>query len=145
MVPTIELTSQLGDIDWTALKQALACDDFDNGRSPEQLCASFQNSFAASFARLGGETVGTARLLSDGVCNAYLVDVWTRSDLRRRGVARAMVNALLSQVSGQHVYLQSDADTLEFYRRLGFDQQPTGMSTVVGVWLGAEQTRSDSN
>src|SRR5258707_3877288 len=40
-----------------------------------------------SIARDGDHLVGMARLLSDGVCNAYLVDVWTLSSYRRRGIA----------------------------------------------------------
>jgi ribosomal protein S18 acetylase RimI-like enzyme len=55
--------------------------------------------------------VGMARLLSDvsdGVCNAYLLDVWTMSAYRRRGIGTAMVRQLMSRVPGQHVGLQTD-------------------------------------
>ena len=53
----------------------------------------------------GDNAVGTARLLSDGVCNTYLVDVWTRSTHRRQGVATAMVRDLMDRVPGQHIAL----------------------------------------
>jgi hypothetical protein len=46
-----------------------------------------------------------------------------------------MVERLLGSLSGQHVYLQADDDLVEFYRRLGFAEQPVGMSRVVGNWL----------
>ncbi len=49
--------------------------------------------------------VGTARVLSDGVCNAYLLDVWTQSTYRRRGIGSTMVEALSDTVPGQHVAL----------------------------------------
>ena len=62
-----------------------------------------------------------ARLLSDGVCNAYLVDVWTMSAYRRQGIASR--RRLLDAVPGQHVGLQTD-DAPELYRSLGFDPQP---------------------
>ena len=39
--------------------------------------------------------VGMARLLSDGVCNAYLLDVWTMSAYRRHGIGTAMVRQLI--------------------------------------------------
>ncbi len=124
---------RLDGIDWAALKIALAADRFDNGRTPEQLRRSFENSHASCVARLAGDVVGTARVLSDGVCNAYLVDVWTRSDLRKRGIAREMIRLLCVGLPGQHVYLQTDE--VAFYSNLGFTRQPTGMSRVVGKWL----------
>ena len=40
-----------------------------------------------------------ARLLSDGVCNAYLVDVWTMSVYRRQGIASRMICAALAYTS----------------------------------------------
>jgi len=75
-----------------------------------------------------------ARLLSDGVCNAYLLDVWTASSHRRRGIGRAMVEALSEAVPGQHVALQTD-DARQFYEALGFRPQPEFMSRVSGSWL----------
>jgi ribosomal protein S18 acetylase RimI-like enzyme len=116
------------------MKTTLRQDAFDNGRSPEQLKASFENSYAACIATSQGRIIGTARVLSDGVCNAYLVDVWTLSEFRRKGIASTMIQRLLSQLSGQHVYLQTD-DASEFYVKLGFVEQPLGMSKVVGKWL----------
>jgi GNAT superfamily N-acetyltransferase len=125
----------LYNVDWLALKATLAADRFDNGRSPEQLQRSFANSFAICLAWSDAQIVGTTRVLSDGVCNAYLVDVWTRSDLRRQGIARTMIERVIHQLAGQHVYLQADSDTSDFYRRISFIEQPTGMSRVIGNWL----------
>jgi ribosomal protein S18 acetylase RimI-like enzyme len=127
--------SDLAKIDWRALKAALVADHFDNGRTAEQLKLSFQNSEAVCFAWSGDLVVGTARVLSDGVCNAYLIDIWTRSSFRRRGIAREMIQHLLKHLPGQHVYIQADRDIVEFYERLGFVAQPTGMSLIVGKWL----------
>ena len=138
----IEYRSDCDGIDWRALKATLLADDFDNGRSPQQLQKSFRNSQGVCIAWYEGQVIGTARTLSDGVCNAYLVDVWTRSDLRRRGIARAMINRLLGDLPGQHVYLQADEGLVEFYRRLGFSEQPVGMSQIVGTWLVNDSVQS---
>ena len=126
--------TNLENIDWTEMKTTLRQDAFDNGRSPEQLKTSFENSYAICIAYAEGQIIGTARVLSDGVCNAYLVDVWTLSEFRHRGIASTMIQKLMSQLSGQHVYLQTD-DAKELYAKLGFVEQPTGMSKVVGKWL----------
>jgi hypothetical protein len=40
----------------------------------------------------------------------------------------------LNQLKGQHVYLFTD-DVVDFYKKLGFVEQPVGMSQVVGTWL----------
>jgi ribosomal protein S18 acetylase RimI-like enzyme len=81
-----------------------------------------------------------ARLLSDGVCNAYLVDVWTASAYRRRGIASEMIRRLLDEVPGQHVGLQTD-DAQAFYASLGFQPQPEFWSAVVGSWLDNDANR----
>ena len=126
--------SSLKGIDWERAKADLAADEFDNGRAPEALRRSFEQSQHVEFARDGDRLVGMARLLSDGVCNAYLLDVWTSSDYRRQGIASAMIGRLLEQVPGQHVGLQTE-DAQAFYESLGFRPQPEFWSVVVGGWL----------
>jgi predicted GNAT family acetyltransferase len=134
----IEYKTDLQGIDWARLKETLYQDQFDNGRTPEQLRESFANSYAVCFALLDGRIIGKARALSDGVCNAYIVDVWTLSTYRHRGIASAMVKNLLDRLSGQHVYLFT-VDAQDFYRKLGFEKQATGMGMVVGEWLQKQQ------
>lgn len=131
---SVHYSDSLDGVDWARLKLNLAADAFDNGRTPEQLQRSFRNSFASVLANADGQVVGTARALSDGVCNAYVVDVWTHSRYRRRGIATAMLKRLLVRLSGQHIYLFTD-DAVPFYQRLGFQVQGVGMSQVVGEWL----------
>ena len=48
----IEVTykTNLKNVDWIEMKATLRADAFDNGRSPEQLQQSFQNSYAACIA-----------------------------------------------------------------------------------------------
>lgn len=122
-------------VDWEQAKAALAADEFDNGRSPGALRRSFEHSAHVAYAWSGSDLVGMARLLSDGVCNAYLVDVWTHSAHRRRGVGSAMVEYLAAKVPGQHIGLQADDEHLFFYRGLGFAPQPHFLAKVVGEWL----------
>jgi ribosomal protein S18 acetylase RimI-like enzyme len=81
-----------------------------------------------------------ARLLSDGVCNAYLIDVWTMSSYRRQGIAATLVRMLAEQVPGQHIGLQTD-DAQAFYESLGFKPQPEFWSLVVGRWLDNDANR----
>ena len=140
----VRLDSWLLGIDWEQAKADLGADDFDNGRSAESLRQSFEQSqhvvVARDDDRDAHRVVGMARLLSDGVCNAYLLDVWTMSAYRRRGIASSMVGMLMDRVPGQHVGLQT-TDAQALYRSLGFRPQPEFMSTVVGVWLDPGSAR----
>ena len=90
-------------VDWVQLTADLEADDFSNGCTPDELRRSFENSAVVVFARDGQRIVGKARALSDGVCNAYVVDVWTHSDYRRRGIATRMMALLAERLEGQHI------------------------------------------
>ena len=138
----VSIDGSLAGIDWFRLKADLSADDFDNGRSPGALQRSFESSQHVAVARDGDHVVGTARLLSDGVCNAYLVDVWTARTHRRRGIATEMVNRLIAEVPGQHVGLQVDDERARrLYLSLGFRPQPEFLSLVAGQWLDNEANR----
>jgi ribosomal protein S18 acetylase RimI-like enzyme len=130
----VRVDGSLAGIDWERAKADLAADQWDNGRTAAALRRSFEQSRYVAFARDGDRVVGMARLLSDGVCNAFLVDVWTMSSYRRQGIASRMIRLLLDEVPGQHVGLQTD-DGQAFYRTLGFEHQPEFWSQVVGTWL----------
>lgn len=130
----IEYKRDLDGIDWAQLKAELAGDNFDNGRTPEQYQRSFAASYSVCFALDGQRIIGKARALSDGVCNGYIVDVWTHSDYRRQGIASHLVKQILADLSGQHVCLFTD-DMQTFYLQLGFAEETTGMSQVIGQWL----------
>jgi GNAT superfamily N-acetyltransferase len=132
-------TSPFG-IDWRELKADLAADYFDNGRTAEQMARSFGASYRCVFGRDGSRIVGTGRVISDGVCNAYLVDMWTHSAYRRRGIGRCMLEMLCEGLAGQHLYLFTD-DAAAFYAACGFTPRGVGMERLVGDWLQSEHGR----
>jgi len=127
-------------VDWAQAKADLAADDFDNGRSADALRRSFENSAHVAFARDGDRVIGMARMLSDGVCNAYVVDVWTKSEYRRQGIASTLMRMLADAVPGQHIGLQTES-AQELYRSLGYAPQPEFWSRVVGAWLDNDANR----
>jgi len=85
-------------------------------------------------AYAGDEIVGKVRALSDGVCNAYVVDVWTYTPYRGQGIAKTMLHKLFEQLPGQHLYLFTDS-AKGLYEKVGFQPQGIGMGKVVGEWL----------
>jgi ribosomal protein S18 acetylase RimI-like enzyme len=136
----VEISDTVAGVDWLAAKAELTADAFDNGRTADALRRSFEQSQHVAIARDGDRVVGMARVLSDGVCNAYLVDVWTASSHRRRGIASAMIRQLTTQIPGQHLGLQTDR-AHDLYRSLGFRLQPEFWSTIVGTWLANDANR----
>ena len=136
----VRIDGSLDGIDWAQAKADLAADDFDNGRSPEALRRSFEQSQHVAIARDGARVVGMARLLSDGVCNAYVLDVWTASSHRRQGIASELMRLLIDAVPGQHVGLQTD-DAQALYESLGFQRQPEFWSRMSGTWLDNDASR----
>lgn len=131
---TVRYESSIEGVDWVALKETLQADDFDNGRTPKQLERSARNSAINIFAYIEDQIVGTVRVLSDGVCNAYMVDIWTLTMYRRQGIAHEMVRLALRELPGQHVYLFT-TDQVEFYAALGFRPRGVGLEIQVGDWL----------
>jgi predicted GNAT family acetyltransferase len=131
----VHIGETLEGIDWDQVKADLAADAFDNGRSPQALHASFAQSQHVAIGRDGERVVAMARLLSDGVCNAYLLDVWTLSAYRRQGIGSRLVRQLADRVPGQHIGLQT-SDAESFYTALGYRYQPHFMSAISGTWLG---------
>ena len=121
-------------VNWEQLRDDLVKDDFHNGRTTHQLRLSFENSQLQVYAIDGDRCIGTARALSDGVGNAYVIDVWTQSGFRKQGIATQMMELVIRKCQGQHIYLQTD-EAVRFYRNLGFIEQPVGMSMVAGEYL----------
>jgi RimJ/RimL family protein N-acetyltransferase len=136
----VRIDGSLEGVDWVQAKADLAADQFDNGRSADALRRSFEASQHVAIARAGDRVVGMARALSDGVCNAYLLDVWTAAAYRRQGIASRLVQRLLEQVPGQHLGLQTD-NAQQFYESLGFRPQPDFWSRVSGTWLDNDANR----
>ena len=135
---SVRVVDALDDVDWGAVRDDLIADDFQNGRSVAALRRSFEASAYVAIAWADDRVVGTARLLSDGVCNAYAVDVWTLSAYRRQGIAARMMQLLVDAVPGQHVGLFTD-DAMDFYAAIGF--RPQGHFLSTGLRRVARQRR----
>lgn len=137
---SIVIAHDLSGVDWSAVKADLTADDFDNGRTADALRRSFEASQLVAMVWEGDRVVGTARALSDGVCNTYVIDVWTKRTHRRQGIAAAMMRSIAARVPGQHIGLQTD-DAQAFYGSLGYRPQPEFLSLVVGRWLDNDANR----
>jgi len=84
---------------------------------------AFANSVVAG-AYVGARQVGVARVATDRATFAWLADVYVDEAARGRGIASALVRALLDHPELQTVRRWSlgTRDAHEVYRRLGFTQ-----------------------
>ena len=131
---SLTFTRASADINWQQLRGDLIEDNFHNGRSSAQLQESFENSAVQIYVLDGKRCVATARALSDGVCNAYVVDVWTMTSYRRQQIASRMMHMISEACAGQHIYLFTD-DAVDFYKKNGFTEKAVGLELVSGEWL----------
>ncbi len=105
---------------WEAVRARLAGDGSDCGRSALQLQQSFAKSHAVWLAHANEAVVGTARAVCDSADSAYITDVWTDPDLRRRGIATQMLRLLIESLGSRRVYLFTAPRCMGLYEKLGF-------------------------
>jgi GNAT superfamily N-acetyltransferase len=91
--------------------------------SPEVLQAALAGSTRIVVARVEGQLVGLARVISDGATIAYLQDVLVHQDHQRVGIGAALVQAALAPYATvrQKVLLtDGGAAQRAFYESLGY-------------------------
>ncbi|MFI9011441.1 GNAT family N-acetyltransferase [Actinosynnema sp. NPDC053489] len=111
-IPVDELLVLYGSVGWSAYTD-----------SPEVLGAAVAGASLVVTARRGGKLVGLARALSDGATICYLQDVLVHPTAHRRGIGRALVEAVLDRYRAvrQKVLLTDDEPGQRaFYESLGY-------------------------
>ncbi|HSN94378.1 MAG TPA: GNAT family N-acetyltransferase [Anaerolineaceae bacterium] len=88
-----------------------------------------QNSFFVVCAYAGDKLVGTGRVVSDGVLNAYLCGLGVLLEYRHQGIAHKLTELLLAhcQEAKLHVQFFCKEHLQPFYERQGFERFAIGM------------------
>lgn len=140
MAGTCEIRFDSDGIDWHRL-----ADIYERAplarRAPCDLERAFRNSYLACFAFRDGELVGAARVNSEGVYYATIVDVAVAPEHQRQGVGRAMMGALLARLPMEKIYLTAIPGKERFYRRFGFLRQTNAM----GLYIGRSRDQAIAN
>lgn len=79
--------------------------------------------FVAAF--YDGKMIGMGRAISDGCSDAYIQDVVVLSEFRKRGIARAIINKIVSELESRGVDwigLVAQPGTEKFYEALSFEK-----------------------
>lgn len=99
----------------------------DGPDDPDHAARIIAGSHCFVLAREGGAVAGMGRALSDRVSDAYVQDVFVLPAYRGRGVAFAIVAALLGRLERdglRWVGLVAEPGSLGLYERLGFTPMP---------------------
>ena len=112
----------------------------DESASPDFPRNAFAGSFlvAAAFAP-DGRLAGVGRSLSDGVSDAYIQDVMTAKEFRRRGVGKLVTTALAAELKKRGVDwigLVGVPGTEKFYASCGLVSAPGHT-----LWMAEEEKR----
>lgn len=71
--------------------------------------------------REDSELIGFGRAISDGIYRALVDDIIVDSSYQNRGLGKVIVTNLLSQLDGiDEIYLNTNPDLEEFYKKFGF-------------------------
>lgn len=98
--------------------------DWGTWRSREQIVAAVDNSWrvAAVTDSSSQRVVSFGRAISDGVGLAYLADVYTVEEYRRRGLVTMLLESLIDQEPGRSFRWMLHTDSAHgLYAKLGFE------------------------
>ena len=114
-VPTREeLVSLYDSVGWTVYT-----------RTPERLEAAIGASLRVVTARAGGELVGLARIVGEGLTIAYLQDILVRPSHHRRGIGRELFSRAFEpydEVRQKVLMTDCGQATRSFYEAMGFTE-----------------------
>ena len=95
--------------------------DWAHGRQDSDIVRSLQNCFAVLGVWDGDRIVGVARVISDGIYVAKILDVIVDGTYRGRGVGSEIMRRVLERCSHiEFVSLNCGSDQVGFYEKLGF-------------------------
>ena len=110
------------------LYNALGWNDFLK-LSADSILLAMQNSYHVVCAYSGEKLVGTGRVISDGVMNAYLCGLGVLPDYRHQGIARKLTELLIKrcQEANLHMKFFCEEHLQPFYEQQGFERFAIGM------------------
>ncbi len=106
-------------VDWYDF---LGCDE-------NRLNAAMKNSWYVVYVYDKDLLIGTGRVVSDGLINAYLCGICVHPDYRKQGIGAQILNRLVNECnkSKLHIQLLCEDDLEAYYIGKGFETFAIGM------------------
>lgn len=98
--------------------------DEDDEKNPNKVKKIIKESYIFIGAFIENKLVGMARVLSDGISDAYIQDVIVKEDFRKKGIGKKLIIFLLNYLKKKQINwigLISTPSSKEFYKKLGFE------------------------
>jgi spermidine synthase len=95
----------------------------NDSTAPELINKIIAGSFCFAVAVLGDKIIGMGRAISDGVCDAYILDVAVLPKFRGNGIGVLIMDELIFYLKGKNITwitLISEPKATSFYERYGF-------------------------
>ncbi len=118
---------------------------YDNAGLPrptddtDRIQKMFDNSNLIVTAWDGDLLVGVSRSITDWVWSCYLADLAVRSDYKKEGIGKQLINLTREKVGGQSMVLLLSVPTaMDYYPKVGFKKQESSFIIDRAPWK-AEQ------
>ncbi len=113
------LRRDIEGVDWQAVADVYA--ETLGPEDPAQLERTWSKSSATVLAYKDGRLVGVGRAISDGEREALIVGVAVLPAFQRRGIGRAIMQALTEELKGTAILITcEDDENVPFYHKAGF-------------------------
>lgn len=125
---TSKLTTQE---DLYSLYECLEWNDFLQ-LNQEQLAKAMEQSFYVIYAYDEEKLIGTGRVISDGVINAYLCGLGVAPDYRDRGIGTEISRRLVEHCKNNNLHIQffCKEELVPYYKNMGFEVFAIGMKVT---------------
>lgn len=95
----------------------------------EKLVFAMEKSFYVLYAYEANKLVGTGRVISDGLTNAYLCGLGVLPDYRNRGIGKELCKNVVEYCKNQNLHVQffCEENLVPYYEKMGFEVFSMGM------------------
>lgn len=99
-----------------------------------QLAKAMEHSWYVIYAYHGEKLVGTGRVVSDGIINAYLCGLGVDPNYRNQGIATEISRRLVESCKNNNLHIQffCEDKLVPYYKKMGFEIFAIGMKAKKG-------------
>ena len=117
----LEISTDPSRLDVDVIHAFLKTSYWAKGRRRSVVERALRNSLCFG-VYIAGRQVAFARVVSDRAVFAYLMDVFVVPEFRGRGIAKALMRAVLEhpELQNLRVFLLATRDAHDFYKQFGF-------------------------
>lgn len=105
---------------------------WSSAKKPAELFCALKNSHSLVSAWSGEQLVGIGSAISDGSLVVFYPHLLVHPDFKKQGIGTKIMNVMKQKYNGFHAQiLTTDAVTVGFYEKLGFQKDPDTISMSI--------------